>query len=257
MKNVEEAIRAAESELTAISALPAALLSRAFNGELSRKAVSIPVAASALEHRLTRRALSVAFDVNHLCRRRQLSDEGAECGSVLLQKGTYLREAWARAPLGGRYNRQPLGPHDPEWNEVLGYAVEQGWVRAESLYREYPVYLPGAAMAEALNQADALFGTGKARALRVAELLSDLDWKRAELYATVFAARNDLLFGATSPVSDQEVVKEVHERWHPSKESRFSQDDLLGGLRWLRDQGLEPAGVEPRTAVGFQTELEL
>ena len=265
MEELEQRIAAArqasvsaESELAAINALPAALLRRAFSGELSsRKPVPVPLAASGLEHRLARRALSVAFDVNHLNRRRQLSGEGAECGSVLLQKSTYLREAWARTPLGGRYNRQPLGPHDPDWNEVLGYAVEQGWVRAESLHREHPVYLPGPSMSAALKQTDALFGVSKAGALRVAELLSGLDWERAELYATVFAAWNDLRFDSPSlSVTDEQVIREVQERWHRSK-SKFSQADLRGGLRWLREQGLEPAGVEPRTEVGFQTELEL
>jgi type I restriction enzyme S subunit len=260
LSELRKVTEAASSALATISALPAALLRRAFSGELASyaKAARVSAPQPAAVHRLHNRALSAAFDVNHTCQRRGLRGEPARCESrVLLQKGSYLRETWANVLLGGRYNRRSKGPHDPDWNEVMGYAIDSGWIRAETvILRDHPIYLPGARMAEALDLADALFGDKKARALRVAELLSGLDWEQAELYATVFAAWNDLLLdGASPPVADELIVREVHERWHRDK-AKFGRDQLVAARRWLIEQDLEPAGTGPRTQAGLQTELD-
>lgn len=68
---------------------------------------------------------------------------------------------------------------------------------------------------------------------RLFALFADKKTEEAEIVATLFAVWNDFLLGGLSP-TDEQIIQEVREYWHPSKE-RFSSEQLTKWLSWLRD----------------------
>ncbi|MDO8263734.1 MAG: restriction endonuclease subunit S [Gallionella sp.] len=70
--------------------------------------------------------------------------------------------------------------------------------------------------------------------------LLPLNRRQAEIVATLYAAWNNLLLLGCSS-SDDDIVCEARENWHDSK-LKIERDKFFRGLKWMREQGLVPAG---------------
>jgi type I restriction enzyme S subunit len=68
-----------------------------------------------------------------------------------------------------------------------------------------------------------------------------LDTKQCEIAATLYAAWNDLLIAGKTP-SDDDIITEARDNWHPSK-ATISLDHWRKGLEWLRTSKLIPCGT--------------
>ena len=66
-----------------------------------------------------------------------------------------------------------------------------------------------------------------------------MDTDQAELFATAYAAWNDLLIDGR-PADDQAIAAEIH-GWHESKK-RFQADRIASCLGWMREHGYIPTG---------------
>jgi hypothetical protein len=51
-------------------------------------------------------------------------------------------------------------------------------------------------------------------------------------------------------VSDDAIVAEVLNNWHPEKAQKFKATDLRTWLGWMRRHQLTPRGAGPRTSTG-------
>ena len=71
-------------------------------------------------------------------------------------------------------------------------------------------------------------------------LLLPLNTRQAEIVATLYAAWNNLLLLGRSP-SDEDIVYEARENWHPSK-LEIEREKFFKALEWMRRQGLVPVG---------------
>ena len=80
---------------------------------------------------------------------------------------------------------------------------------------------------------------------RLLALFTDKKTEEAEIVATLFAAWNDFLIDGKSP-TDDEIVQEVRENWHESKE-RFSPAQLKQWLEWMLKNKIVPQGRMPHT----------
>ena len=90
-----------------------------------------------------------------------------------------------------------------------------------------------------------ILGDQKAELDRLLNLFSKKSTEEVEIIATLFAAWNDALIDGDS-LSDDEIIREVRENWHPEK-LRFTADRLRFWLHWMRQNGLVPKGHGPRT----------
>ncbi len=180
--------------------------------------------------------------VHHQARRGQ-------GGRIKLGKSLYFAEAHCGIALGGSFGRANFGPHDEwiytfereachaSWFSVSERPLGDGKLRAE--------YTPGPALAAKADDARADLGEYAAELERVLDLLAPLTAEEAEIAATLFAAWNDLLIEGGA-VTDEFVITEVREHWHPSK-ARFTPEVLKQWLGWLRRNGLVPRGRGPST----------
>ena len=62
----------------------------------------------------------------------------------------------------------------------------------------------------------------------------------AEVVATVYAAWNNLLLERKKP-TDDEIVFEARENWHPDK-LNIERGKFFATLQWLRKKGIVPQG---------------
>ena len=232
---LEAALQSAD---TTRARLLEALLHEALN---SRADNVIDFAEARARLRPTRSEVGILI-VRHQARRGQ-------GGRIKLGKSLYLAEAHCGLALGGSFGRANFGPHD-EWIYTFEReACHAGWFTVS----ERPVgngnlrveYTPGAALAAKADDARVGLGEQAAELERVLDLLAPLTAEEAEIAATLFAAWNDLLIDGGVD-SDEVVITEVREHWHPSK-ARFTPEVLKQWLGWLRRNGLVPRGLGPST----------
>jgi hypothetical protein len=67
-----------------------------------------------------------------------------------------------------------------------------------------------------------------------------MDMQEAELFATVYAAWNNLLLEGHSPTGE-DIVRAARENWH-EKKSTIPRHKFFEALRLLRDKDCKPAG---------------
>jgi type I restriction enzyme, S subunit len=188
----------------------------------------------------------------------QLSDKPT-FGRTAEVKVLYLAEAHLGMKLGGRYLRDAAGPLDHWIYKFEEEAAREQWFSVvESLTKEGHNkigYRPGPNLSAKANEgAIQLAATQRREFDRLLGLLAQRPTVEVEIIATLFAAWNDFLIDGRTP-SDDEIVHEVRENWHPSKQ-RFTQTELKTWLAWLRQHALVPTGKGPHT-VGQQGKLQL
>jgi type I restriction enzyme S subunit len=262
-----------------------AMLHRAFQGELiawesvqvAVPSPAVPVRRHGPVDRLTRRA-AVASSLSR--RFRTGAAHRKYVGVTLIEKALFLLEAHAGLALGGVYRRMPRGPHDPSARQwVEDNAPASGWLvvqQRNSHDRELVEYKPGPSIADADEIATAVIEEQGSAASAVEALLRRIaSWNTedAEMYATLYAAWNDLLFDArqqqrsnptaTAPtptlIPTDRIIAEFHD-WHREKRDKFSVPRLKAALASMRTWGLVPSGqrlvtvTEPSLFAGSATE---
>lgn len=177
-------------------------------------------------------------------------------GRTAAMKVFYLAQAHVGLELGLQPMREAAGPLDPwiyrfeeqgersNWFKVVENTTASGKKKIE--------YRPGQGIAEQSAQAERLLSASQRKDLdRLFDLMADKKTDEAEIIATLFAAWNDFLIDGQTP-GDDEIVTEVREHWHESKQ-RFTPQQLRQWLAWMRDNDLVPKGKLPRTV--HQTDM--
>jgi type I restriction enzyme, S subunit len=158
-----------------------------------------------------------------------------------------------------QFSRKKAGPYSG-WMEVFeAEAKEKGWISVRtkklsdtkykyeygvnSTLTEQTIYFVNNCPAEQKQELD-----------RLLKLFENLNTEQAEIIATLFCAWNDFLINGDLP-TDDEIICEVRENWHPSKE-RFSPEQLTKWLNWLRENNIVPTGKGSKTIkIGHQKKL--
>jgi type I restriction enzyme, S subunit len=71
-------------------------------------------------------------------------------------------------------------------------------------------------------------------------LMLPMTTQQAEVFATVYAAWNNLLRDGQIP-TDEEIVLEARENWHPAKMS-IPREKFFKAIEWLREKRIVPSG---------------
>jgi type I restriction enzyme S subunit len=166
-------------------------------------------------------------------------------GRTKMEKGNHFVEFEAEINLCRNAIRDAAGPVDfssrlaveaeakkLNWYSVVKHEIGAGRFRYE--------YVACKDISAAIPIAEKFMGDRKSAVDRLIKLLKPLDTDKCSIVATVFAAWNDLqLLGR--PISDQAIIKESTDNWHPEKK-KISLHDWNWGLNWLRDNQVFPKG---------------
>jgi type I restriction enzyme, S subunit len=164
----------------------------------------------------------------------------ATFGRVKLEKIIYLSEAFAGIDLEGHYQRAAAGPFD---NRALRSIESQ--IQKHKWYQ--PVKRDKGTRYIAMEKAgthhsyfEKYWPEQRVKFERLIELLRPLKTENCEMIATVYAVHKDRL-AAKLPVSDDLVVDEVLNNWHPNKQ-KIPRERWLKALAWMREKQLLPGG---------------
>jgi len=180
--------------------------------------------------------------------------EDQNLGRTKIEKITHLVEYHCGIDFEREPQRDAAGPVDyVSRRKVESLAKKQGWytvIKAND--RMGMKYIPGANLAQALPIAARTLGSQKSRVDALIEIMRPLNTRRCEIIATLFAAWNDLLLRKQIP-SDDQILSESRQNWHPKKLS-IPISEWISGLAWMREHQLVPTGfgkaVRPITKTG-------
>ena len=161
-------------------------------------------------------------------------------GRVKFEKIIYLCESHIGIDLDGNFQRQAAGPLDNRMLHSIESQIEKAkWYKPMKDGSRIQ-YVPLAKAGEHVKYFDRYWSDMRDQVNGIIELLRSLNTERVEIVATLFAAWNDLLLNGAR-FSDKDIIKEVRENWHESKD-RFDEDRLQRALTWMREKGLIPTG---------------
>ncbi|MDX0640039.1 hypothetical protein GOD58_16630 [Sinorhizobium medicae] len=174
-------------------------------------------------------------------------------GRVKLQKLLYLAEAHGGIhELSGHYVREAAGPLDRDMVREVETALQaSGHVvidQPEGRGTAVNYQLRGTRGAFQA-ELETLLGHRTSVLSELIGTVGALDTRGAEAVATLYAVWNDALASGTVP-SDDEIIREVLDDWHPKKAETFTVADLKRWLAWMRRNGLKPKGNAPVTSTG-------
>lgn len=176
-----------------------------------------------------------------------LDRAAAPFGRTVMAKLHYLAQTLLGVPLGLRFKREKYGPFDPDIHKAERVARKRGWFdfQEQTKEREKTAYSKTPGTPAAAAEAAVLLGDRQPAFDRLLAHFGTLDSAGAELFATVYAAWNDLLLDGR-PADDGAITAEVY-AWHPSKREKFSPEAVGGQIAWLRSNGYAPTGRGERT----------
>jgi type I restriction enzyme S subunit len=240
-----------EWKLAALEALKKSLLYKAFNGELTEQEsesviIPFPVAMPNIAPiDLHAGILAVGYKLHE--KRGTLKFYG----HVKTEKISHMMEALVGIDLGRVPVQDAAGPNDfPHLKKVEHRA------RMAKFFTFHERTGGGYRMAKGSNfnsliaKTRAALGELNQKVEDLINLMVSMTMQQAEIFATVFAAWNNLLLENKRP-SDEEIVLAARENWHPKK-LEIPRDKFFKAIGWMREKGICPEGkgkkVVPKAA---------
>jgi type I restriction enzyme, S subunit len=231
-----------QRKLAALEALKKSLLQQAFTGQLtekSHKAVVIPFPKkipNITSTDLHAGVLAIAYQLHERKNKQQ------SFGHVKAEKIVHLVEARLGIDLGRNPIKDAAGPNDyPHLKAVehrakmAGFFVFQG---SKKIGYQFAKRQQFDALVEKTRGA---LGDHNQALDDLLELLASMNTQQAEIFATVYAAWNNLLLDGL-PVSDERIVFEARENWHADKLA-IPREKFFKAIHWMQDKGVIPGGT--------------
>lgn len=227
-----------ERRIADLAEMKQSMLQEAFSGALTNAAqtvIIVPAANIANARRDTALVIALAYE------RHKRSNRGKSFGHTKEQKILHMVEAEAGLDLGRQPIRDVAGPND--FHHML--AAEK-WAEASSYFKVSEratggyQFRPLAKFLELLNFANSIDPATRNKIERVIDVFIPMDMQQAAVFATVYAAWNNLLIEGKAP-TDDEIVCAAREEWHSSKRD-IPRAKFLEGLRQVRASNFVPRG---------------
>lgn len=169
-------------------------------------------------------------------------------GRTKFAKVFYLADATNGLQLDTRYAREAAGPLDAQcfYDEQTGVeklAARHGYF-ISNLAGGRVQYTPLDNLPEVTAKVTEVFKNSD-KIEDLIELCRPLTTEQIEIVATLYACWNDLLIDGIA-ISDDVIVREFTQHWHPKK-ARFFKTRLVKTLEWMRSKGLVPTGKGRKT----------
>jgi len=177
-------------------------------------------------------------------------------GQTKLQKVLYLAEYMQElSEIESRPVRYARGPHDPELIKEV-----ESKMKALEWYQEAPrrdglghQYMPLKKAGEHAALFEKVWPKKQASIRALLNLMKTWKTERCERFATLYAAWNDLLIWGHE-VTEESILREVLERWHPDK-NLIPRSKWIEMLDWMASKGYVPTGFGRATTQAPQGEL--
>jgi hypothetical protein len=202
--------------------------------------------------------------VSLACKIVEQMNEAKEFNRVKFAKAFYLADMVSGVDLKTEYIRDAAGPidHRSLYNEKIGIeslAAKSGFFSAEKKRGkefDFVQYTTGSNLGKGSGEFSRLFGKSAEKVNEVIKLTAPMTMNQIEIVATLYACWNDFLIAKKRP-SDQDLVKEFRDKWHPDKtkkfkadkgkKPRFTEKQLIDAIEWMRVKGLSPQGFGKKT----------
>ncbi len=151
-------------------------------------------------------------------------------------------------PFKQRHGKYPHGPFDDMIYKAEQVARKAGWFdfTEQAKAKEQTSYVITAGTPAAAALSAEFLGDSKGKFDELLDHFDDLNSEEAELFATVYAAWNDLLIDGR-PADEDAIAAEFY-AWDDSKK-KFSRDQILSRIAWMRQHGYVPTDRGQRTTV--------
>lgn len=235
-----------QRKLAALDELKKSLLHQAFTGQLaSSESIVVPLSATILfptkiaglsPTTLHAGVLAMAYDLH------TKKGHVKYFGHVKAEKTAHMIEAYLGIDLERNSIKDAAGPND---FQRLKNVVEHH--ARKKKYFDFQKEKTGRHTLVKLAHFDELIDTTRAKLQdrlpevdELLELMLPMDKQNAELFCTVFAGWNNLLLDGLQP-TDEEIVYESRENWHPDK-LKIERVKFFAMIEWLRRKEVVPQG---------------
>jgi len=234
-----------EENLSLLDELKQSLLHKAFSGQLHQrqsKAAVIPFPATLPNISSTDLhvgVLSVAYAFHETFQR------ASDFGHVKAEKIAHMVEAYVGVDLGRALVRDAAGPNDfPHLKRVEHRADKAGYLTfARQPNGAYRV-TKKAGFDSLVTKTRTALGDRNQDLDRLLNLMTPMTTKQAEIFATVYAAWNNLLMDGET-ITDDRIVRAAREDWHSDK-LKIPRDKFFTAIEWIRTKGICPEGKGKR-----------
>lgn len=236
-----------ERKLAALDALKKSLLHEAFSGGLPKSvshAVVVPFPTKVPNITTTdlhAGILATAYGLHEKYSRQK------HFGHVKAEKIAHMVEAHLGIDLDRSPIKDAAGPNDyPHQQKVEHRARKAGYFdfkRVEGAGYQVKRLCQFDAL---VNRARESLGERNKSVDELLELMLPMTTQQAEICATVHAAWNNLLLDGQSP-TDEEIVYEARENWHPAK-LNIPRERFFAAIDWLREKNIVPIGKGKKVA---------
>ncbi|MEI9990132.1 MAG: restriction endonuclease subunit S [Rhizomicrobium sp.] len=228
-------------KLAALDSLKKSLLHQAFSGELTKDTVKsnvvpFPKTMPNITHiDMHAGILAIAYQ-HHEDHSRQDT-----FGHVKAEKIAHMVETHVGIDCGRTPVKDAAGPNDYRHLKKVEHRAEKAGYFSfkQSAARSYTF--------RKLNRFDQLtqkarnaLGSANHAVDELIELMVPMQTQQAEIFATVFAAWNNLLLDGQE-VSDEAIVSEARENWHSDKLG-IPRDKFFKAIVWMKEKNIVPVG---------------
>jgi type I restriction enzyme S subunit len=237
-----------QQKLAALEALKKSLLHQAFTGQLTAGELNQPVSVAIPFPQTLPNISTTDLHAGVLAMACQLHEKNNKMGyftHVKAEKIAHMVEARLGISLGRKPVKDAAGPND------FPHLLKVEYRARNANYFDFKQFAGGAYQVHKLRGFERLIDkTRIALGQRLADVEHLLQWmlpmkvKQAEIVATVYAAWNNLFLDGKQP-TDEEIVREAREDWHPDK-LKIERERFFNAVKWLKEQGVVPEGKGQR-----------
>lgn len=239
-----------ERKLAALAALKKSLLHQAFNGELTQESAQpvviqplllpIPSLQGITPINLHAGILAIGYQAYEQAGRQWHFQH------VVGEKFSHMTEALVGIDLGRNPVQDHNGPNDfPHLHKVEHRARMAKYFTFQD-GQKGKVFVKGQGFESLVATTRTALGELNQKLDEVIKLMVNMDMQQAEIFATVFAAWNNLLMDGLTP-TDEQIVLAARENWHSDK-LKIGRERFFGAIDWIRKKNVCPQGKGKRVA---------
>lgn len=163
-------------------------------------------------------------------------------GHVKAEKIIHLVEYHLGIDLERAPVKDAAGPNDyRRLLKVEHRANKKNWFGVQRNGKRY-VFTKKHGFTHLLSTVSQALGEHAARVEALIKVFLPMDTQQAEIFATIYAAWNNLLLTGNASPSDEEIVTEARECWTESK-LKIERQKFFMSLEWMKKHDLAPRGI--------------
>jgi type I restriction enzyme, S subunit len=232
---------------TNVADLKRAILQKAFSGELTSAHIGTAVASLPMRRPSLIPISGISPTDLHAgiiaiaCQKHQGHPKQDTFGRVKAEKISHMVEAQIGIELERKPIKDAAGPNDyRHLKKVESRAEKAGFFSVKQTAGGGYTFVRKNRFDELVGKTRKCLGQYNDAVDAVINEFLPMDTQQAEIFATVYAAWNNLLIDGQDPTDDG-IVREARDNWHPDK-LRIAPDRFFAAINWMRTKGIVPKG---------------